>query len=75
MRISIRNLFRDSYSNRYSTAGAVERAIIPLELYGDEDVLSIMIEVNKAVYADDEGFDRLKRSIGFLLGEIDSFCG
>jgi len=49
--------------------------IIPLELYGDEDILSIMIEVNKAVYADEEGFDRLKRSIGVLLGEIGSFYG
>ena len=49
--------------------------IIPLELYGDETVLSIMIEVNKAVYADEEGFDRLKRSIGVLLKEIDFFYG
>jgi len=49
--------------------------IIPLELYGDENILSIMIEVNKAVYADDEGFDRLKRSIRVLLEEVDSFYG
>jgi len=50
----------------------VSGTIIPLELYRDEDILSIMIEVNKAVYANEEGFDRLKRSIGVLLGEIDS---
>ena len=50
--------------------------IIPLELYGDKDILSIMIEVNKTVYyADEDWFDRLKRSIGVLLGEIGSFYG
>jgi len=49
--------------------------IIPLELYGDETILSIMIELNKAVYADNEGFEKLRSSIGLLLGEIGSRFG
>jgi len=44
--------------------------IVPLKLYGDEDVISIMIEVNKRIYADDEDFVRLKSSINELLGKI-----
>ena len=49
------------------------RTIIPLELYEDKDILFIMIEVNKSVYAEEKEFNRLQMSIGGLLGEIGWF--
>jgi len=44
--------------------------IIPLTLYGNENILSIMIEINKESYDSDEKFLALKRSIGTLLEKI-----
>jgi N-formylglutamate amidohydrolase len=52
-----------------------EGTIIPLKLYGDEDVISIMIEVNKRVYegsnSNDEDFNKLKNCITSLLEKIN----
>lgn len=45
--------------------------IVPLTLYGDEDILSIMIEVNKRIYANEEDFSRLRECINSLLEKIE----
>jgi len=44
--------------------------IIPLKLYGDEDVISIMIEVNKRIYSNELKFDKLENCISSLLEKI-----
>ena len=39
----------------------------------EKDKYLLNDEVNKAVYADEERFNRLKRSIGILLEKVDTF--
>jgi len=46
--------------------------IVPLNFYGkDKDILSIMIEVNKRIYANEKDFIRLRECITSLLEKIE----
>jgi N-formylglutamate amidohydrolase len=60
---------KDGYSIGINTP--FSGTIVPLELYGNKDVLSIMIELNKAIYANEEDFNKLKNSITLLLEKIE----
>ena len=50
-----------------------QSTIIPLKLYENEDILSIMLEVNKRTYSNEADFIRLKDCISVLLEKIDVF--
>ena len=68
----VSDTFSKNYSVQYNFP--FKGSIVPLELYGKENnIQSIMIEVNKRLYSDEKGYKLLKNTIRKALLEIHEF--